>query len=215
MGTKCALLALSPAIPREDISRHEEGGAEAAQAQVQRLWPDAWRYAETGTIDDALLPEEDVLWVGTWGPTTLIAYLDVDSAFQQASSRDGRGAWLVAVHSVVDFCGYVTPSHYKGRKVEVTFDSGPEGLKAALTGPLLPFEEPYAAGEHAIEGFPYHPLELGESALLWILGTTGEAAPVDEVSAAIEPTDPWDMPMHRFEAAAPARKSWLARLLGR
>lgn len=215
MGFTCALVALSPGIPREDIERHGEGGVEAAAAQVKRLMPGDWAHAETGTLDDAFLPDDGDLWVGTWGPTTVLAYLDVDSAYQQVKGRDSRGAWLVAVHSVVDFCGYVTPSHFKGRKVEVTFESGTDGLRAALTEPLLPFEEPYAEGEHSIDGFPYHPLELGESALLWVFGVMGEGAPVDPVSAEVDPLEPWDVVMHRFARVEPAKRSWWQRLTGR
>lgn len=213
MGFKCSLLALSPSVPRDDISRDAEGGVDAAIAEVERLWPGAWRYAESGTLDEAFQPDHRSLWAGTWGTTTVVTHLDLP----QPKSSTGRGRWELVIHSVVDLCHYATPPAYQSRDVTVSAEDDGDALAAALRGALLPFEEPYAAGRHSLDETPYHPLDLGESALLWIFGTIGEGAPDDEVSTALTPVEPWELPMHRFEPAqAPAaNRSWLSRIFGR
>lgn len=227
MGFKCSLLALSNRAPREDITTTAEGGPDAATKEAERLWPGEWRYVETGTLDEAFLPYDESLWIGTWGGTTVLTHMAPVEV-----SDPTRGSWELMIHSVVDLCHYKTPASHRSRTVSLSADDDAEALASALQGELLPFEEPYAAGQHSSDGDPFHTLDLGESALLWMFGTFGETAPVDDVSKLITPIKPWELPMHRFEAAPasptpsapeasdappapPKKRSWLDRLLGR
>lgn len=92
---------------------------------------------------------------------------------------------------------------------------------AVLRGNLLPFEVPFARGDHAEDTeeypLPFHPLSLGDSAILWMFGTTGESPLDDEITRSVEPKDPWDLPMHGFVAMTPPeapRRSWWRRAFG-
>lgn len=223
MGYKCALVGLSPGVPRDDIVSQAEAGPQAASALVEAWWPGAWtRDPEPTTLEQEALPSEDSFSVGIFGETIVFAAIDPDPITgHPLATAAGRAAWELQIHSVVDLCRYRTPPAYGDRKVEIDAESTPEELRAALEGRLLPFEEPFARGLHAdsTEDYelPYHPLELGDSAMLWIFGTYGESPVSDGFIETIQGKDPWDLPMHRFvpaPAPAPKRSFW-QRLLGR
>ena len=237
MGFKCTLLAHSPQVPREDITTQPEGGADAAAAYLAQRWPGQWQLDHTATLDEGFNPGDESLWVGTWGRTVVLAG---DPIFEMVSDQPVDDEWMLMVHSVVDACSYRTPPSHGGRVVDLSADSTIDDKRAALSGGLLPFEEPYARGEHDQEaedfgdddfGPPgFHPLDLANSAVHWILGTVGETPPTDDVSVTITPVNPWEMPFHRFVPAAashqpvspaqaaapvPEKKGFFARLLGR
>lgn len=224
MGFKCSLVAVSPRIPREDILTRQEAGPQAAVALVEQWWPGEWAHdAQPATFDEVCNPYDDSIAVGIWGDTVVFAALDPTLVTQHPLAA-GQGVWELQIHSVVDLCRYVTPPAYGSRHVELTGESSPEEHAAALQGTLLPFEEPFARGEHS-EGdgdLLFHPLTLGDNATLWMFGTVGEGPWPDEVSNSIHPIEPWDIPMHRFTPAPtiqptpePVRRGWLRRLLGR
>lgn len=222
VGFKCALLGLSPRIPREDITTHSEGGPDAAIRFVEGAFPGQFELEpETVTFDECANPTGGEIAVGTWGDTVLLAIDDPFTASDRVhAAGDTRHAWILMVHSVVDACGYVTPPAYGDRQVGISGDSNPEELTAALTGSLLPFEEPFVRGDHAVGDdeypMPYHPLALGDAAVAWMFGTMGESPNADEVMDALKPIEPWELPMHVFYPKPAARaKGFFARLLGR
>lgn len=206
MGYKCSLAVLSNGIPREDITTSDERGPEAAAQFVERLWPGQFSSTPQHTsFDECANPHDESIAVGTWGDTVVVAAMDPESVIERAQAAgDPRGAWMVVIHSVVDLCVYRTPAAYGQRQVVVSSENSPEELAEALAAPkLLPFEEPFARGEHR-DGdeehpLPYHPLTLGDAAVAWILGTFGEGPEPDEVMDVLELVDPWDLPMHHFE----------------
>ncbi|KRF23328.1 hypothetical protein [Phycicoccus sp. Soil803] len=102
------------------------------------------------------------------------------------------------------------------RALDIYSDKAPADVTADAFGDPLPFEVPYWAGEHAeVDDYPhpFHPLELGEAAMAWMFGSSGEGAPGDAVQRELgELLDPFDVPMRGFRIGKPARKGLLSRL---
>jgi hypothetical protein len=118
-----------------------------------------------------------------------------------------RTTYLHAMHSVVDWFAYaVWEDGALRRSLSVSPDSG----VLEDIGARLPFEQPYWAGEMPAgdpeEGdddypLPFHPLELGEAALLDLFGYQLEGdAPHFE---------PEEVPLMRFRRS----RSWWKRLI--
>jgi hypothetical protein len=104
---------------------------------------------------------------------------------------DGRRIAVLGMHSVVDWLSYATWSD--GALVR-SLNLSPDGGIIENIGEPLPFEAPYWAGQHPVapmggtdEGpypLPFHPLDLGQSALRHLFGfvTDGPHHP-DDVAA--------------------------------
>lgn len=220
MGFKCTYSAISPGIPREDIWRLPEGGRRQAELAIKELFSDAYAYARSGSSEDTY-PTDEGVWIGTWGDTVLLSADPELLLGAQWDLHDGLGRWDLNVHSVVDLCQFeVTGGPFGDRQValypdmETTFEE-------ACTGHPLPFEEPYLAGEHDeptdeddeyAPRIPFHPLELGDAAVLWMFGIMGESPPSDAVVDPLlaERSGSWEIPMHRFEPVPQPspRKRW-------
>lgn len=94
----------------------------------------------------------------------------------------GHSIYLHAMHSSVDWFAYAI---WKDGKLQRSLSLSPDGGVLEDIGNRLPFEESYWAGEHpAIDPddddteypFVFHPLELGEAALLSLFGYQLEGA---------------------------------------
>lgn len=199
MGFKCSMLALSRVVPREEIGSVAEGGPAAAVDAVEALWPGRWRLSETASLTEARRVCLDCLWVGTWGDTLLLVNTDpYELCDDQAFAEDGRGVWLLVSHEASNLAAYRTPAAYLSRDVTLDADSDADDLHEALAGEVLAFEAPYAAGERrGPNGDPFDPVDLARSALDWVFGLA----------------DPDNLPMHRFEPVASARRALLWRQL--
>ena len=72
MGT-AEVLAVSPALPVDDLLAHDEGGPQTALTELRRLFPGpAFEYARSDLWAREELLWEDVVLVSTFGPTTLL-----------------------------------------------------------------------------------------------------------------------------------------------
>ncbi|MBM7824834.1 hypothetical protein JOD55_000661 [Arcanobacterium pluranimalium] len=223
MGFKCTMLSYSPTIPRENITTKPEGGVEAASEQITKYFEGEWRFDRTGDLDEAFNPTDESLWVGTWGDTVVFTG---EETLGYLVDEPADNTWFLFTRSMMDACSYRTPPNHRGRVVDLDDSATAEDKVAALEGDLLPFEEPFARGDHNYDDDPeygYHPLDLAESAVLWIFGTEGEGASEDEVSAAITPIDPEKIILHRFvpagtpersKSAGGKKKGFFSRLFG-
>ena len=118
--------------------------------------------------------------------------------------------WLLAMHSVVDFFAF---GHWtNGHQIRSLSVSGESGSILEDIGPRLPFELPFWDGaqrsvvaDDEADGdnpLPFHPLELGEAALLAVLGFQYEGF--------VDPShiDPGSIPMCRFARSRPRWRFW-------
>ena len=91
----------------------------------------------------------------------------------------------------------------------------PDGGIVEDIGERLPFELPYWEGRHPVEPFPpfeddepyplpFHPLELGERAMLEFFGFYVEGFP-DEDGVPEPAVDIWDVELHGFRVTATAQ----------
>lgn len=113
-----------------------------------------------------------------------------------------KNVYLHAMHSVVDWFAFAHWAH--GSLVRSLSVSPDSGILEDI-GTHLPFEEPFWSGERPAvdpeeepDGYPlpFHPLELGEQALLSLFGYQLEGA-------ATGLFDPENVPLMRFRRARP------------
>jgi hypothetical protein len=225
MGFKTSLIGIGPNIPRLDLLKHEEGGPIAAAATLATFLPSiAVGPPVLTTLDEAAYPGAHAFGVATFGPTTVLAGM---LAVEHSAEIHARAAashlrtWCLQIHSVVDLCAFEArdPSGAVTRRVELHADMA--DLSEAAEGEPLPFEGPYWAGEHredVEEGdewpypFDFHPLALGDAAIAWLFGTSGEGAAVDEVQASLPPLrDIWEIPAHVFTPERPRQRGFFSR----
>jgi hypothetical protein len=134
--------------------------------------------------------------------------LDCPSTLARPLVQPGaeRSTFLVAMHSVVDWFAYAV---WNDGELRRSLSLSPDDGVREDIGTRLPFEEPYWAGEHPALGpdedqslypFPFHPLELGEAALLELFGY--------QLEGPASTFDPDDIPMMRFRRARSGWKRW-------
>lgn len=240
MGYKCKVLAVSPRIPREDIWAHPEGGPDAAAAAVRRFFPDHTATGDPTTAQEGFYPRDGNLYVGTWGDTVVFGLADPDvrpiAARLRAAAEPHEIVWMLNIHSTVDHCGFAADGPGYDRSLVAWSDADPDERDDFITGTPLPFEEPYTSGQHSTSDdpeeqadypYPFHPLDLGNAAALWMFGVEAETPPSDAIVDALLPhkVEEGDLPMHRFappaaepeptQQPAPAKKSLFGRLFGR
>ena len=217
MGFKTLLLGIGPELPREARRRHPEGGPEAAALAARRWFPGQISGA-LGTADMAHggypLADEPEVWVSTHGPTVVFGGEDMlrdrDRLTAEATGA-GLSVWQLVVHSVVGHSEFsVHGPEGVDREVKVDDESTVTAMEAMSFGSPLPFERPYWAGEHPLGPpeagpypLPFHPLQLGEAALAWMFGVSGEGAPTDAVQRSLG-VIPWidGVAMHGFRLSA-------------
>lgn len=224
MGFKCSFTGFSPGIPREDIWRLPEGGRSRAEEVMADLFNGSYTYSRLGSAGETY-PPDDGVWIGTWGDTILLSAEPEFLEEQEWEMSDSIGRWDLNVHSVVDLCHFaVTGGPFGDREVALYADMETT-FEEACTGRPLPFEEPFLAGEHDepldedgdyAPPVPFHPLSLGDAAVLWMFGIPGESPLSDAV---VDPLlDQWrhdqEIPMHHFQPAPPPerRKRWFGWL---
>lgn len=171
------VLQAAPAIDRD-----------ATRALVSRLYAghDIVEIAD-GTLFEQANPPEGQVYAGCFaGLTVLCTY---DAALDQPSQLDprfvaeaaGRTLYSHAMHSVVDFFAYAIWSG--DGQLRRALSLWPESGILDNIGTPLPFEEPYWAGEHALEDeypLPFHPLDLAEDVLRALFGFNYEGAYHDD-----------------------------------
>jgi len=182
MGAKTWMLAYVKGKAGEILKSNPQLDREASSALARKLFPSE----KLKSLDDGDLsftcPPDDELVVGCFPGLSIIAAKEfgldypskLGSTFLDVAA--GSTVYLHAMHSVVDWFAYAI---WANGKLERSLSLSPDSGILEDIGPRLAFEEPYWSGDHPVfdpedeEGdypFPFHPLELGEAALLELFG---------------------------------------------
>jgi len=201
MGARVSVFALSTGWPRDDLSGGAFGGAAAALAAADELFPGRIGAAlGTSTLEQQLYPRHS-LWLATAGTTVLVSSARLSDAVHLAlRAARGRRDSYVMMHSVSDSVVFSTSSGDDddplARRVELHGEMDLEEAEAFAFGPELPCEHPFWAGERFVgfgpgdrpepEELPFHPLDLGEEVLRALFGFTDEG---DRLPGDLDPED--------------------------
>lgn len=181
MGAKTWMLVYADGDAREALRAHPQLDREATLTLAQKLFP----HEKLELMGDGDLsftcPPGNELHIGCLAGVSVVAAdefgIDHPSKLPQAFiDAAGPGQiYLHAMHSVVDWFAFAVWS--RGQLIR-SLSLAPDNGIIEDIGPRLPFEEPYWSGQHpAVDDaeqeaypFPFHPLELGEAALLNLFG---------------------------------------------
>ena len=215
MGAKTWMLVYSEGDPRAVLATRPTLDRAATKAFAERLFPkERLVPLEDGSVENTC-PPDDELVVGVFAGVRLVAArefaLDLPSKLPARFLEEGRKGLvhLHAMHSVVDWSAF---ARWRDGKLERALSLAPDEGVLEDVGERLAFEAPYWSGEHpAIDPdeddaeypFPFHPLELGEAALLAFFGYVLEG---DVSRSSVDPTE---LPLLRFQ-----RKRSLLRWFG-
>ena len=214
MGAKTWMLAGSDGDARVILKSKPPLDRAASAALAARLFPgERLEPLEDGTLSSTC-PPDDELVIGCFPGLSIVAAKEfgidfpsrLPAAFRAGSL--GRTIHLHAMHSVVDWAAF---AWWQDGELRRSLSLSPDSGILEDVGPRLPFEQPYWAGRHPVGDpedeepeypFPFHPLELGEAALLAFFGYqlegSGDAAQLD----------PEEIPLLRFRRRAAARPWW-------
>lgn len=159
-------------------------------------------------------PPDDELILGCFPGLTIIAAKEVGIDYpsklptQFLNPALGNTLYLHAMHSVVDWFAYAI---WKDGKLQRSLSLSPDSGVLEDIGAKLTFEEPYWNGQHpAVDPeedeseypFVFHPLELGEAALLEFFGY--------QLEGMIDPSqiEPERIPLMHFKRSNTWWKIW-------
>ncbi|PZP59090.1 MAG: hypothetical protein DI597_16640 [Pseudoxanthomonas spadix] len=198
-----ALLA-SPVLDRE-----------ATQRLASRLFPDeTLTLAGEGDLSFTCPPDDEVL-IGCFDGVSVIAAKEcaLDHPSRLPSRFIGPGTvTLHAMHSVVDWLAF---AQWRDGQLRRSLSLSPDSGVLENIGTPFEFELPFWAGQHTpldpieIEAgetypFPFHPLELGEAALVAFFGYQLEGF----MGSAAPSLEPEAIPLLAFRRGKPERKAW-------
>lgn len=182
MGAKTWMLVICDGNPREILKSKPVLDREATAALAKTLYPsEKLQPLEDGSLFDTS-PPDNVLVIGAYPSLTIIAAKEfgidhpsrLPARFLEAAQ--GRSVYLHAMHSVVDWFAFAV---WKDGQLQRSLSLAPDNGIIEDIGGKLAFELPYWAGQHpAVDpdedpaDYPlvFHPLELGEAALLEFFG---------------------------------------------
>ncbi|TVT51465.1 hypothetical protein FNH05_14810 [Amycolatopsis rhizosphaerae] len=213
MGVKTAVLAYSDAAVADVLRDAPPGEIDRAAALAGRVRPghDVERDAEAPwMLAEALCPPEGTVCALSVPGLDLVCdqevMLDRPSRLPGHLVGAGRGRrlYLHAMHSAVDWLAFAV---WEDGRLVRSLSLSPDGGVIEDIGEPLPFESPYWDGRHAVElladeqpyPLPFHPLELGERAMLEFFGFFLEGCAGDFDGA--EPVvDVWGVELPGFRA---------------
>jgi|ERR1041385_6973851 len=205
MGAKTWMLAYVDGDARELLKLQPALNREAAALLARKLYSSE----KLEEIEDGDLlftsPPDDELYVGCFPGLSILAAkefgIDYPSKLAEHFLKEGKDGRIIlhAMHSVVDWFAFAVWERGELRRsLSLAADNG----VIEDIGPRLPFEEPFWAGEHPVFDerdeetdypFCFHPLELGEAALLEFFGYELEGFLDQNV------VDPAQIPMAGFK----------------
>lgn len=215
MGAKTAILAYADAAVADVLQNVSAGDVDRAAALAARVRPaqsisrdddDPWELA------DAIYPPQRIVCALSVQGLDLVCdrgiMIDRPSqlpAHLVAASR-GRRLYLHAMHSVVDWLAFAV---WDDRRLVRSLSLSPDNGIIEDIGERFPLERPYWEGQHPVEpdptwedeepyALPFHPLGLGERAMLEFFGFYVEGG-----SVATEPVvDIWGVEMQGFRVTS-------------
>lgn len=179
MGAKTWMLVYADGNVGEALRAGPQLDREATFQFARRLFPkDRLDLIGDGDLSYTC-PPDDELHAACFPDVSILAAkefgIDYPSKLSAAFlAGSNRAVYLHAMHSVVDW--FACAKWVNGTLVRALSLSPDSGILEDI-GQHLPFEEPFWAGQHPAtidDGgnypFPFHPLELGEAALLEFFG---------------------------------------------
>ena len=184
MGAKTWMLAITGGNLIETLKSNPKLDRTATSELAKRLFP----FEQLEPIEDGDLsytcPPDHEIYIGSFPGVSIIASgdfgIDYPSKLDSIFLNPGKEStvYLHAMHSVVGWFAYAI--WIKGALKRSLSLSTNDGIMEDI-GLRLPFEEPYWSGQHPVcdsdeddedcdYPFPFHPLELGEAALLDLFG---------------------------------------------
>ncbi len=213
MGAKTWMLVYSASSAREALAANPSLDRDATIRFASALFPkEKLEPLEDGSLTYTNPPDNE-LFAGCFGHVSVIAAKefagDYPSKLPAAFIEAGKEGTihLHAMHSVVDWFAYAVWSRGQLRR---SLSVSPDNGAIEDIGDKMAFELPYWAGDHAVadEGeeekypLPFHPLEMGEAALLEFFGYQLEG---DLASVVV---DPDSIPLMRFKRVGAGWKFW-------
>lgn len=210
MGAKTWMLVYSFGVASEILKAEPELDRKATATFVRKLFPsENLQPVGEGSLSYTCPPDDEIV-AGCFPGLSIVAAkefgIDYPSRLQPKfiDNTLGHTIYLHAMHSVVDWFAYAI---WKNGTLQRSLSLSPDSGVLEDLGPRLPFEEPYWAGEHPLlEGldypFVFHPLELGEAALLELLGY--------QLEGFFDPShlDPEEITLVHFKRSKPWWKLW-------
>jgi uncharacterized protein DUF6928 len=209
VGAKSALMIYSDGSPAELLrsAPPPDEGKTAALVAATRAGP-AGAAGPGGTLGDEIYPAEGIVYAGSFPGIDVLCDRDVMTGRpSQLPGRllapgAGRRVTLHAMHSASDWLGYAV---WQDGVLVRSLSLSPDGGITEDIGAPLPFEASFWAGEHPVASsrqfpgrppypLPFHPLELGEAALLALAGFAVEGRPADYL------IDPWAVRLISYRA---------------
>lgn len=187
MGAKTWILSFSDGKAKEVLRSLPISDKQKEQELLSQLFPSE----KFESIDDTDLfctsPPDNEIYLGCYAGLTIVAAsdfaIDYPSQIPSHYLLDGHGSniHLHAMHSVVDWVAFAV---WENNELKRSLSVSPDGGIIEDIGEQLSFEKPYWEGKHpAVDPededeypLPFHPLELGEEALVEFYGFQLEGA---------------------------------------
>ena len=176
MGARSWMLAYVDGRADEILKSYPQPDRLAAAELVSRLFPsDRFEVSEDGELCYTC-PGEDEVYVGCFPGMDIVAAVEFALDYPSRlpgrflEEAGGRTVYLHAMHSVVDWFAF---AKWEAGKLVRSLSLSPDSGILEDLGQRLAFEEPYWSGAHPVSvqyPLPFHPLELGEEALLEFFG---------------------------------------------
>lgn len=194
MGAKTWMLAYCKGVPSEVLKTEPPLDRKATLAFAKQLFPTQDLIELDDTDLYSTCPPDDEIVVGCFPGLSIIAAtefgIDAPSKLPPAfvDAMPSHSVYFLAMHSVVDWFAYAI---WRGKTLQRSLSLSPDSGVIEDIGSKESFEEPFWAGkvpafdpgdEDDEYPFNFHPLELGEAALLALFGYQIEGAGPPEVS---------------------------------
>lgn len=178
MGAKTWMLVTAEGDVPDSLASNPQLDRDASFELARELFPDT-DLVESGAGDLYYInPPDDEIFVGVFGDVKIVAAAEFGIDHPSKLPRNflsSRGTTtLHAMHSVVDWFAF---AHWVDGRLIRSLSLAPDSGVMEDIGEHLAFEKPYWNGDHpAVEdheddyAFVFHPLELGEEALLTFFG---------------------------------------------
>lgn len=182
MGANTWMLVCSKGNPVERLKTHPVLDRDATIALARQLFPREKMVAlDDGDLSNTCPPGGEIV-IGCFNGISIVAAkefgVDTPSSLPARfiEAFPGHRVVLHAMHSVVDWFAYAV---WNDGTLQRALSLSPDSGVLEDIGDRLPFEAPYWAGDHpafepdeddAEYPFVFHPLELGEAALVALFG---------------------------------------------
>lgn len=211
MGAKTWMLAFVEGNARGILKSSPQLDREAASSLVSQLFPsEKLVMLEDGDLSRTCPPDNEIL-VGCFPGLNIITAKEFGIDYPSKLNPRfldhslGKTVYLLAMHSVVDWFAYAI---WVNGKLERSLSLSPDSGIMENIGPRLAFEEPYWSGQHPAcdpedaYPLPFHPLDLGDAALLELFGY--------QLEGMINPDllEPENIPLVRFKRSSKWWKFW-------